>query len=503
VFFGDSITVELIGSALAGIGDRSGPNLVAAAGLVDPYFCASGGDTLNAHASTQAVANAFVQSLPADATDFWSTMGANDYISNTESAAVFQSYYANLLSALATYRPAMRVYVNSPLPETVETANGSGSTLGNYRTAAQTACAGFGSCTFVDGTSCGVTSPGDLAGDGIHPNDNGHAKWAGTCISPKLLAASSVSSVFIQGAIYDGMNYTPATEFLYNGAPLLWLGGDPGTSGTYGGFWGPLASPGASNWFLLNNGTGGDTFLNAPTTTHFRIGGASDILALTSTELAPGVTNTIALGDSTHAFKAFINGIDTDTTNTTLPIGPTNATAINIGNANATTFALTTKNANPIKLNGTQLWYPIGASVDTQQATITHVVYPFKVTASGTQMAASGSAGSVFCAPADTTYGIEVHWSGRYPTTGVPTGYAAGEISNTCFNNASASTCGTTNAVIPGNGSGGWCNTPGAPALPTFNIIAASGLCFQIQDVCPATMLGNWDGQFDIYVHIN
>ena len=407
LFYGDSIPVGTTSSLSTSVGDRTAPNLVGDTGLIEPWFWAHGGWALTQDVTTQAQANALVQSWPAGMTDIWLEMVANDYLSATCTSANFQIYYGYLLSAIATYYPGAHVYAQSALPETVETANGAGSTLPNYRTAIQNACAQY-SCTFVDGTSFGIVTGTDLNGDGVHPNDLGHAKWASVGIVPSLTSSSStyysISAPNLQWApgitaptisqaststqttgaamTFQSQQSTQATNnangpYIFNlqiphgtgveGSLQLQRAGNTYPSFVvqpYNGAGSTITQVCLDPEYACSNttynfeaGNAGNAFFNAAYgPMYFRIGNAT-VVTYTASEIQPVSTNTVALGDSTTAFKAsFINGIDTDTTNTTLPIGGTNATAINVGHGTSMTVQVSGAELRP----GTDLALTIG-----------------------------------------------------------------------------------------------------------------------------------------------
>jgi lysophospholipase L1-like esterase len=104
-------------------------------------------------------------------------LGTNDYGGNVQTAAAFQTQLDNLVVALNTAMPALKILLFSPVNRNVETANGLGSTLPNYRTAIQTvATARSTFCTYLEGNGI-ITVPGDLNAD-PHPNTSGYAKIA-------------------------------------------------------------------------------------------------------------------------------------------------------------------------------------------------------------------------------------------------------------------------------------------------------------------------------------
>jgi lysophospholipase L1-like esterase len=107
----------------------------------------------------------------------WLAIGTNDYGLNLWSAAAFGTAYADLLDKLHTALPAATIYAQTPLSRTTETANGSGSTLGDYRTQIATAQSTRSAyCQLIDGTAIMTTA--SLAADGVHPTIAGHALYA-------------------------------------------------------------------------------------------------------------------------------------------------------------------------------------------------------------------------------------------------------------------------------------------------------------------------------------
>lgn len=103
-------------------------------------------------------------------------LGTNDYANLGGSTSVaFGVQLTNLVAALNTAMPALKILLFSPTNRNVETANGGGSTLPNYRTATQAvATANPTFCTYLDGNGI-ITVPGDLNAD-PHPNTSGYAK---------------------------------------------------------------------------------------------------------------------------------------------------------------------------------------------------------------------------------------------------------------------------------------------------------------------------------------
>lgn len=100
-------------------------------------------------------------------------LGTNDYGLNKWAAiADFQTTYSNFLIALNTTLPTCRIIAQTPLSRTIETANGNGITMAQFRTAISNACNGKAYVQLVDGTTLLTTA--DLA-DGVHPTTAGHA----------------------------------------------------------------------------------------------------------------------------------------------------------------------------------------------------------------------------------------------------------------------------------------------------------------------------------------
>ena len=106
----------------------------------------------------------------------WLAIGTNDYGLNKWSAASFGAAYADLLDKLHAAIPSATIYCQTPILRSSEVANGSGSTLGDYRTQIATAQSTRSSYTvLVDGTAFMTTASLD---DGLHPGDAGHTLYA-------------------------------------------------------------------------------------------------------------------------------------------------------------------------------------------------------------------------------------------------------------------------------------------------------------------------------------
>ncbi len=132
--------------------------------------------SLNDDASDSTARAAFVAKVAAASPSaVWLAIGTNDYGLNKWSAASFGTAYAALLDDLHTALPSATIYCQTPIVRSTETANGSGSTLGNYRTQISTAQSSrTGYAVLVDGTA--ILTTGDLD-DGVHPTTAGHALY--------------------------------------------------------------------------------------------------------------------------------------------------------------------------------------------------------------------------------------------------------------------------------------------------------------------------------------
>lgn len=175
LFYGDSITVG--GNATTPTG-QGYPALVRAAYAPDSVAVeAYGYRSLKDDAIDATARAAFVAKIVAYAPErIWLAIGTNDYGLNKWTAANFGTAYAALLDDLHTALPSATIFCQTPLLRTTETANGSGSTLGDYRTQIATAVSTrTGYATLVDGTAIMTTA--SLA-DGVHPTTAGHGLYA-------------------------------------------------------------------------------------------------------------------------------------------------------------------------------------------------------------------------------------------------------------------------------------------------------------------------------------
>lgn len=132
--------------------------------------------SLNDDASDGTARAAFVTQMASYSPSIiWLAIGTNDYGLNKWTAANFGTAYAALLDDLHTALPSATIYCQTPLVRSTETANGSGSTLGNYRTQISTAQSTRSAyAVLVDGSA--ILTTGDLD-DGVHPTTEGHALY--------------------------------------------------------------------------------------------------------------------------------------------------------------------------------------------------------------------------------------------------------------------------------------------------------------------------------------
>lgn len=134
--------------------------------------------TLNDDCSTAGAIDTFVAKIAAvTPTIVWLGIGTNDYGLAAQTAASFEAQYDALLADLVVALPSAKIYCATPIHRTVETANGLGDTLGDYRTAISNAVTTIADAdvTFVD-TSAWLVD-GDLD-DGVHPTTAGHVIMA-------------------------------------------------------------------------------------------------------------------------------------------------------------------------------------------------------------------------------------------------------------------------------------------------------------------------------------
>ena len=217
----------------------------------------------------------------------------------------------------------------------------------------------------------------------------------------------------------------------------------------------------------------------------------TDFMKLSTTEMWGTTTNVVALGDTTHAFKAsFINGIDTDSTNTTMAIGGTNAAIINEGKAASPAVVNLLGGAGGYSFGGAG-----GGSVNTQTAKAFHIVATVNESGASGTLASNSTAGSAFCPASGKMTHVVVDYVARHTAT--LTDNVGGTIYNLCYNSGGAVTCGTTGTSITAISNGALCVS--GSFVPT---IVASGACFQVNYACTGNTTST-DVQLDIYADTN
>src|SRR6185369_1627561 len=92
-------------------------------------------------ANTSGLRNAFVSRIASYApATIWIAIGTNDYGLNKWTPANFGTAYAATLDGLHAALPSARIICQTPIVRSVETANGFGNTLSDYRSQISTAC---------------------------------------------------------------------------------------------------------------------------------------------------------------------------------------------------------------------------------------------------------------------------------------------------------------------------------------------------------------------------
>lgn len=175
LIYGDSISVGSFGSPVT---QNAWATLVRAAAEPDSVAVEGWGfRSLYDDAANGTLRAAFVSVMAAYApSKIWLAIGTNDYGLNRWAAAAFGTAYAAFLDDLHAALPSATIYCQTPILRTTETANGSGSTLGDYRTQIGTAQSTRSAyATLVDGTAFMTTAS---LTDGVHPSTAGHALYA-------------------------------------------------------------------------------------------------------------------------------------------------------------------------------------------------------------------------------------------------------------------------------------------------------------------------------------
>jgi len=196
LIYGDSISVGAGGTIIPGIQSylamlrRQYPGDVISEGW--------SGRSLVEDASTAVKRAVLVEKILRERpTDILITIGTNDYGLNTTSAATFGSIYGPLLDDLR-YNVS-RIWCLTPIRRIApasEAANGSGSTLDDYRTQITNQVSVRSWTTLIDGKA--IFGSGDTlhyASDGIHPNASGHNVMLRTLLTAFKTATTVASSV--------------------------------------------------------------------------------------------------------------------------------------------------------------------------------------------------------------------------------------------------------------------------------------------------------------------
>lgn len=175
VVYGDSIAIGQLASPVS----QYGWTLQVRSALPDKKLSVEGWGTRSLYDDVRSTyfLSQFVQYISEYSPNtIWLAIGTNDYGLNKWSASAFGTAYSALLDALHVALPSAIIYAQTPLPRTTETANGSGSTLGDYRSQIATCVSTRTSyTTLVDGTAIMTTAS---LGDGVHPNTAGHTLYA-------------------------------------------------------------------------------------------------------------------------------------------------------------------------------------------------------------------------------------------------------------------------------------------------------------------------------------
>lgn len=179
---GSGATIPVYGSWIARLKKR-----YAGTTIIDAFP----GRSFNQEANSSALRNALALKLAQlQLTDLWIALGSNDYANNLWTAASFGTAYGAFLDTFHGLSPMTRVWCQSPIIRSPNSANGGGDTLANYGAQVQTIATNASRapwCFYVDGGHGGTggatgTSAGfwpvlaDLTGDSIHPSDAGHGK---------------------------------------------------------------------------------------------------------------------------------------------------------------------------------------------------------------------------------------------------------------------------------------------------------------------------------------
>lgn len=126
------------------------------------------------------IINTLARSLATGSLNIWLAIGTNDYGLSKQTPSSFGVLYSQLVDAIHSYNPIAKIWCQTPLVRSSESANGLGYTLSQYRTEISNLVSSRTSfCELVNGTEILITS--NLI-DGVHPSDLGHSIYAGYII---------------------------------------------------------------------------------------------------------------------------------------------------------------------------------------------------------------------------------------------------------------------------------------------------------------------------------
>lgn len=167
-------------------------------------------------ANTAGLRSAFVSRIAGySPSTIWLAIGTNDYGLNKWNAANFGTAYAATIDDLHTALPNARIICQTPIVRSSEGANGSGNTLGDYRTQISNICGARDWAELIDGSVFLTT--GNLA-DGVHPSTAGHAKYA------KRIAPVLASPSYTVSGPSTGKNNAASSNFTVTIGSAVFLG---------------------------------------------------------------------------------------------------------------------------------------------------------------------------------------------------------------------------------------------------------------------------------------
>jgi lysophospholipase L1-like esterase len=340
--YGDSISVG---------GNATNPEIEAFARLLrDTYgysvmLEAWGYRSLYDDTNTSGLRSAFVSRIAGyTPATIWLAIGTNDYGINRWSAANFGTAYAATLDDLHTALPSARIFCQTPIVRSTETANTFGNTLGDYRAQISTVCNARAWTTLIDGSTFLTTAN---LGDGVHPTTAGHAKFA------KRVAPALASPSYTVSGPSIGRTSEASSAFTVTIASASFLGDQTITLTAPSGTIAVTAVGGG----ISNNGTG--VVIVTPTTTATNF----TFIYTPAAEGANTVTFTNGQGWSNPAAATYTADSVNPTVALTSVTSPTNLAAfsvtstfseditgfsigdITVGNGVASNFVTTTANS--------------------------------------------------------------------------------------------------------------------------------------------------------------